>query len=260
MDKRLINIADRLFEARTSVRAMPPPAQTDALADVAEAYAIQRHNNDRRERSGDQPIGRKIGLTSEAAQKQFQIDSPDIGLLWASTRHDSGASIDHSQLLYPRVEAEIAFVLGRDITTADLSDADLAACVDSAMAALEVVDSRITEWQVTLADTVADNASGWGIVCGTARRPLAEIKLDAIAMRMTRGAEPVSTGHSTAVMGNPLNALRWAAGEALELGLPLKSGEIILTGALGPAIAAQAGDHFTAEITGFPPVEVHFSS
>lgn len=260
MDSRLEEIANKLHAARTNVQAIEPPSRTDALDDVSAAYAIQKHNADRRQRQGDQPIGRKLGLTSKAAQAMFNVDSADIGILWQSTRLQNDAVIDSSQLLYPRVEVELAFTLGQDLTDADISDAKLAAAVGSVTAALEIVDSRIIDWQVTLPDTVADNAGGWGLVCGTVERPLAEIDLVSITMQMHKNGTLVSEGSSSAVMGGPLNALRWAVGEALNLGQPLRRGEIILTGSLGAPVPAAPGDRFTASITGFPPVSVSFSA
>ena len=251
-------IADALHAARTSARAIAPPSETAGLAALADAYAVQRHNSARRQAEGDRPVGRKIGLTSLAAQRQFGVDQPDIGLLWRSTRFASGAEVPADGLLQPRVEAELALILARDIDAADLPPAELRARVAAVAPALEIVDSRIADWRVTLADTVADNASGWGFVLGGPPRPLAALDLAGMAMRMTRNGDPVSAGSGAAVMGDPLAALAWAARQALALGDPLRAGEVVLTGALGPVVPAASGDHFVATIGDFPAVAVRF--
>lgn len=253
-------IAQALWEARTSGHTIAPPSHEHGLDDVDIAYRIQVHNRDRREQAGDRAIGRKVGLTSPAAQAQFGVESPALGTLWASTRFASGAAIPLHGRSGVRVEAEIALVLGADIPDSEVDDAELLKAVRGARAALEIVDSRITDWQVTLADLVADNTAGWGCVIGDTELKLGDFDLLAAQMQMRRNGEVASEGTATAVMGNPLHALRWAAGKAIELGLPLAAGEIILTGALGPVVAAAPGAEFRAEITGFPPVSVAFTA
>lgn len=258
MDQTLHSIADSLFAARVAGRTIAPPSRSDGLADVDAAYAIQLHNRDRRVAGGDRPVGRKVGLTSPAAQRQFGVESPAIGTLWHSTCFDSGAHIAIGNRANVRVEAEIALVLGADIPDSEVSDDALRQAVRGARAALEIVDSRIADWEVTLADLVADNTAGWGAVIGGTELPLAAIDLVAARMQMHKNGALASEGTGAAVMGNPLQALRWAAGQAIRMGLPLAAGEIILTGALGPVVGVAAGDRFTATITGFPPLAVDF--
>lgn len=258
MDQMLRNIAESLYAARVAGRTIAPPSRTAGLADVAAAYAIQLHNRDRRERAGDQPIGRKVGLTSAAAQRQFAVESPALGTLWQSTRFDRGARIAIGDRRGVRVEAEIALVLGHAIADSEVGDDALRQAVRGVRAGLEIVDSRITDWQVTLADLVADNTAGWGAVIGADERPLADIDLVAAHMQMQQNGQLVSEGTGAAVLGNPLRALRWAAEQAIRLGRPLQAGEIVLTGSLGPVVAATAGDCFTAHISGFAPLDVQF--
>lgn len=259
MTDRIETIAERLFAARTAARAIAPPSRTHGLADVAEAYAIQQRNSLRRKAAGDRPAGRKIGLTSKAAQQQFGVDQPDIGLLWVSTRFESGATVPMQGLMYPRIEAELALLLRHDIDDPDIPPAALAAAVGAVVPALEIVDSRVADWQVTLADTVADNASGWGFVVGGPQRPLGNSDLATTNMRLWRNGAPASEGTGAAVMGSPLAALAWAARQAIRLGEPLRAGELVLTGALGPVVPVCAGDHFRAEIDGFDPLELRFA-
>ncbi len=260
MTGRIAAIADSLFAARLGALAIEPPSQTMGLVDAAEAYAVQRHNSRRRREAGDVEVGRKIGLTSVAAQRQFGVDQPDLGALWASTRFESGATVPMAGLLFPRIEAELALVLADDITSPDLDADALLARVGAVVPALEIVDSRVADWRVTLADTVADNASGWGCVVGAARTAGAGMELSAATMRLCRNGETVSTGSGAAVLGSPLLALQWAVRHAIELGEPLRAGELILTGAMGPVAPIAAGDHFRAEIDGFEPVEVYFTA
>jgi 2-keto-4-pentenoate hydratase len=259
MTDSIAAIAETLFDARLAARAVPPPSETAGLMSVADAYAIQHRNSERRRALGDCPVGRKIGLTSLAAQRQFGVDQPDLGLLWQSTRFVSGAVIPFDTLLFPRVEAELALILARDIDDPALPPEALRAAVAAVVPALEIVDSRVADWRVTLADTVADNASGWGFVLGGPQRPLGACDLSLMPMRMTRGGALVSEGSGAAVMGDPLTALAWAAQQAVALGQPLRAGDVVMTGALGPVVPAERGDHFVATIGDFPPVEVRFS-
>lgn len=262
LDASLLQLADRLWVAGHDRQPVPPLREEAARLAIAtspqNAYAIQRINRDRRIRAGDRVVGRKIGLTSPAVQKQLGVDSPDFGALWAGTAWADNGEVQLSQLIQPKVEAEVALVLGRDVTSPTATVADLVRATDFALAALEIVDSRIVDWKIGLFDTIADNASAAGFVLGAD-----PVKLDRVALReakmvMTRNGEQVSEGIGKACLGHPLNAAAWLARTLARMGDPLREGDVVLTGALGPMVAAKPGDAFEATIEGLGSVGVRF--
>lgn len=257
-------LARMLREASTSGRPCPPlrdSATGLGLPLIPEhAYAIQRINRDHRIRSGDRVVGRKIGLTSPAVQKQLGVDQPDFGALWASTAHADGATIPMSGLIQPKVEAEVALVIGRDIDAPDATAADLIRATEFALAALEIVDSRIVDWKIALFDTIADNASAAAFVLGADPVRLCDLKLREARMSMTRNGAEASTGIGSACLGHPLNAAAWLARTLARIGDPLRAGDIVLTGALGPMVTAQPGDSFEARIEGLGAVSIRFDA
>lgn len=258
-----IELADRLWNAAATGQPIPPLREAAAAAGVPNtadaAYAIQRINRDRRIRGGDRVVGRKIGLTSVAVQRQLGVDSPDFGNLWAGTSHGDGGEVAIATLIQPKVEAEVALVLERDVDHPDATVADLIRATGFALAALEIVDSRIADWKIGLFDTIADNASAAAFVLGGDPVRLDRIGLRDARMTMTRGGEPVSQGVGSACLGHPLNAAAWLARALAREGDPLRAGDILLTGALGPMVAARAGDAFEARIEGLGAVSVRFA-
>lgn len=238
---------------------IPCPPVRDLIGDdAASAYAVQRAGIARRVDSGATVVGRKVGLTSPAVQAQLGVDQPDLGVLLDDMGHANGATVPLAGLLQPKVEAEVAFVLGTDLVDGDLELDQVRAAVDHAVAAIEIVDSRITGWDITFTDTVADNGSSALYVLGTTTRTLAEVEPVDVEMTMTRNGEVVSTGNGGACLGDPLLALAWLARTARELGEPLRAGQVILSGALGPMVAVTPGDTFEAHISGLGTVSVTF--
>ncbi|ENW86906.1 2-oxopent-4-enoate hydratase [Acinetobacter pseudolwoffii] len=261
MDQTLSTWADQLYKAEQSQRAIAPIRdQLPGEATVDTAYAIQDINTQRALNQGRRLVGKKIGLTSFAVQKQLGVDSPDFGMLFEDTAFQDGQTIPFQKLIQPKVEAEIALVLKSSLNQSQHSVADIIAATDYAVAAIEVVDSRIENWKISLLDTVADNASGAAFVLGSQKVNLAEVDLVNCRMQMTRVNEVVSEGQGKACLDNPLNAAVWLADEMVRRGRPLKAGDIVLTGALGPMVAVQAGDEFRVEIEGFGSVSVRFSA
>ncbi|WP_286131477.1 MULTISPECIES: fumarylacetoacetate hydrolase family protein [Actinomycetes] len=228
--------------------------------DVVSAYRVQTLYNARRQANGSAVVGRKIGATSEAVQVQLGVDQPDFGVLFDDMAYVDGACISMDELLQPKAEAEVAFVLDRDLATGNLDVDQCRAAVAYATAALEIVDSRIAEWDITFADTVADNASSGVYVLGTTRRTLEEVAPVEVQMTMTIDGELVSAGDGAACLGDPLHALTWLARRAREFGEPLRAGQVILSGALGPMCAINPGSTVTAEISGLGSVTAHFST
>lgn len=227
--------ADQLAEATRSGRPCGPVR--DLLgpeADLATAYAVQQINVDRAVSAGRRISGRKIGLTSTAVQAQLGVDQPDYGVLFADTEVMDGIELDGSRLLQPRAEAEVALVLERDLDRDQHSVVDVLDAVAYALPAIEVVDSRIAAWDITIIDTIADNASCGLYVLGTRPVPLGDLDLRTLPMTMQIEGEVASTGTGAACMGHPLHAARWLADVMARLGTPLRAGECLMTGALGP--------------------------
>ena len=228
-------------------------------AGIDDAYAVQRHNTHRALAAGRRLVGRKIGLTAVAVQRQLGVDQPDYGMLFADMCVADDDAIPMARLIQPKVEAEVALVLERDLDVAQPTVADLLRATAFALPALEIVDSRIADWDIRLIDTIADNASSGLFVLGGPARRLDGLDLRAITMQMRRNDEMVSSGSGADCLGNPLNAAVWLARRMVELGMPLRAGDVIMTGALGPMVPAEPGNVFTAEIAGLGTVRTRFS-
>ncbi len=228
--------------------------------DIDTAYAVQRRIVDHRIVAGARVSGRKIGLTSPAVQAQLGVDRPDFGVLFADMAVDHDGRVPPGRLLQPRIEAEIAFVLGADLEAGDLDAEQVRAAVDHQRAALEIVDSRVAGWDITFGDTVADNGSSGLYVLGPARVGLDETEPVKVTMTLARDGEVVSTGEGSACLGDPLVALAWLARTARAMGDPLRAGDVVLSGALGPMVPAPPGAAFRAELSGLGEVAVTFDA
>jgi 2-keto-4-pentenoate hydratase len=260
MNLILSKLADQLYHAEQTLQAIPPiRIELDEGATVDDAYAIQDINTQRALQNGRRLVGRKIGLTSIAVQKQLGVDSPDFGMLFADMAYGDAEAIPFGKLIQPKVEAEIALVLKADLTQAKHTYADIISATEYALAAIEVVDSRIENWKISLLDTVADNASSAAYVLSSKPVQLEQVDLVNCTMQMTRAGEVVSQGTGKACLGNPLNAAVWLADEMMRRGRPLKKGDLVLTGALGPMVVANPGDEFQVEIEGFGTVSAVFA-
>jgi 2-keto-4-pentenoate hydratase len=251
--------ADRLREAARTGTPCVPVRDLIGPSDVAAAYAVQQRLTDARVAGGAVVIGRKIGLTAAAVQQQLGVDQPDFGVLFADMVCREDEPIPISRLLQPKIEAEVAFVLAQDLSGGPFDKARVRAAVAYAVAALEVVDSRIAGWDISLADTVADNASSGLLVLGADRKELDDFEPGEALMSMARQGEVVSQGSGAACLGDPLNALAWLAEKACDLGQPLRAGDLVLSGALGPMVAVREGDAFAADISGLGTVRASFS-
>lgn len=248
--------ATRLHDAATSQQPCPPVRDVIGRDDLQAAYAVQRRNADARIAAGATVVGRKIGLTSPAVQAQLGVDQPDFGILFADMAHPNGAEVPADAVMQPRVEAEVAFVLKADLADGDLDDEQVRAAVDYAVAALEVCGSRIAGWDISFGDTVADNASAGAYVIGTEKKTLEEVVPRDVEMSMTVDGEEVSTGNGAACLGDPINALVWLARQARDLGEPLRAGQVVLSGALGPMKPIEPGAQVQAHITGLGSVSM----
>jgi 2-keto-4-pentenoate hydratase len=250
--------AEALWQAAATARPIAPPRETWPGLDAADAYAIQRTNTQRRLRDGRRIVGCKIGLTARAVQQQLGVAQPDFGILFEDMGYGDAEPVPAGRVLQPKVEAEVAFVLGRDLDMAHPGQVDVIRAIDHVLPAIEIVGSRVADWNIRFVDTVADNASAGAYVLGGTPRLLREVDLRLCGMVMLRAGEPVSTGAGAACLGHPVNAVVWLARTMAALGHPLRAGDLVLSGALGPMVAVQPGDAFEARINGLGSVRAIF--
>lgn len=248
-----------LKAAHAGGRAIAPLRDRLAQADADGAYAVQEANTRAWLAEGRRLVGRKIGLTSLAVQAQLGVDRPDFGMLFADMAVGDGEPVAAGRLIQPKVEAEVALILGRDLTQERHTYADLIRATEYALPAIEIVDSRIADWNIKFVDTVADNASSGLFVLGGRPVRLADLDPTACAMEMKRGDEVVSRGNGRACLGSPLNAAVWLADTMARCGRPLQAGDIVLTGALGPMVAVQSGQRYDVRIDGLGSVSALFA-
>ncbi|WP_072383364.1 2-keto-4-pentenoate hydratase [Novosphingobium sp. NDB2Meth1] len=242
-------LAKRLREAYSG-GAVPPLRDGLEPTDVTGAYAVQEINTRFWEAEGRRIVGRKAGLTAKAVQVQLGVDQPDFGVLFHDMRVADGGMLDPAKCIQPKAEAEIAFVLGADLPSPATTVEEVAAAVAAVHAAIEIVDSRIADWKITFADTVADNGSSAFFVLAGEGLPLAGLDLEGASMEMTFDGETVSTGLGAAALGNPLNAAAWLAQTLAARGEPLRAGDVLLAGALGPMAALRPGVRVETRIAG----------
>ncbi|RJF90091.1 2-keto-4-pentenoate hydratase [Oleomonas cavernae] len=247
-----------LRDAHDTATPIAPLRDRVAVSDAAAAYAIQETNTQHWLAQGRRLAGRKIGATSKAVQTMLGLDQPDYGMLFADMAYGDGETIPMSRVLQPKVEGEIAFYLSDDLDGDGLTLADVLHAVDYAVAAIEIVGSRIADWNIKILDTVADNASAGLYVLGSQPRRLGEFDPVLCGMVMECRGEPVATGAGVACLGNPLVSTLWLARKMVEVGRPLKRGDTILSGSLGPLVPVAAGDAIELRISGLGAVRCSF--
>ncbi|MFC4311512.1 2-keto-4-pentenoate hydratase [Steroidobacter flavus] len=226
---------------------------------VAGAYEVQSRFTADALAAGRRVIGAKIGLTSHAVQKQLGVDQPDFGMLFDDMEYGDDALVPISRLIQPKVEAEIAFVLEKDLNSERPTLAQVTTAIAYALPAIEIVDSRVRDWKISLFDTIADNASSGLFVLGGTPRKIDAIDLRMCGARLENRGEAVSTGCGAACLGNPLNAVVWLAATMAKLGNPLRAGTTILSGALGPMVTVKPGEVYEARISGLGRVAAAFT-
>jgi len=257
-DAQHAQAAQALREAATSGQFIAPLRDQFPGMDADDAYAVQKINAERRLAQGRRIVGRKIGLTAKAVQAQLGVDQPDFGVLFDDMGYGDGEPVPVSVLQQPKIEAEIAFVIGRDIDAAEPTPVEVMRAIEYVLPAMEIVGSRIDQWNIRFVDTVADNASSAAYVLGSTPRKLSAVDLRLCGMVMSSRGEPVSTGAGAACLGNPLNAVLWLARTMARVGSPLRAGDLVLSGALGPMAPVKAGDVFDARIQGLGTVKAVF--
>ncbi|GIM97074.1 2-keto-4-pentenoate hydratase [Paractinoplanes toevensis] len=256
----MTDAAAELLEAYASGKPVPPLRDRIIRAgDVDAAYRAQSAQVETWLAAGRRPVGAKIGLTAPAVQRAFGVYQPDFGVLFADMAVPDGAEIDPDTLIQPRVEAEVAFVLGRDLPEEQVTVADVLRATDFLLPAIEVVDSRIAGWDISIVDTVADNASSGRYVLGTTPRRVSDVDLRLCGAVLESAGEPVSVGAGAACLGNPLHAVAWLATTLAGNGSPLRAGDVVLSGALGPMVPVTPGASYEARISGLGSVRANFA-
>jgi 2-keto-4-pentenoate hydratase len=239
--------AAALYRARRTRRPIPPFTDTEPHLSLEDGYAIQRELVPMLLADGDEVVGYKVGLTSGPMQRLIGVDSPDFGPVLASTRYRNGDDVPLDRFIAPKLEAEITFVMAERLQGPLTSVAQVRRAVAGAAASLEIVDSRIEDWRIGLADTVADLASNGAMVMSNDVVPLDAFDPRLVGMVLTRNGELVDTGAGAAALGNPLEVVAWLADVLGERGLALEPGHLVMTGALHAAVPLEAGSEYVAE-------------
>ncbi len=252
--------AAALREARGSRKQIAPIASAYNLNSIDEAYAAAAVNTQARLAAGRRVTGRKIGLTAESVQRQLGVDQPDFGVLFDDMEFLDRAIVPTERLMQPKVEAEIAFVMARDLKGGRTpSWGEFVSAIDYALPAIEIVDSAIADWKIGIVDTVADNASAGLYVLGDQPVSLGAFQLASVEAMLTCDGSIVSQGRGSACLGHPLRAAHWLACEMARRGEALRAGEIVLSGALGPTAPVKSGGTFEADFAAFGRVSCRFA-
>jgi 2-keto-4-pentenoate hydratase len=250
--------AAALREANRTGLACTPIRSIIGESDVEAAYAVQELNTKERLGAGARLVGRKIGLTAASVQAQLGVSQPDYGMLFHDMDVANGSEIAPGRLIQPKVEAEIALIMGHDLADEKLTTADVLNAIAWVVPALEIVDSRIESWNIRITDTVADNASSGLFVLGHDMRRPDSIDLQGCGMALECNGELVASGAGAACLGSPINATLWLARVMARVGRPLRAGDVVLSGALGPMVPVTTGNAFEARIEGLGSVRVRF--
>ena len=244
------NLAEKLWQARIRAKPCSPLTETNPELTIADAYVISELNFKKRlTQTAVKSIGKKIGLTSHAVQKQLGVDQPDFGNLTSDMLLTSGASVKTNILISPKIEGEVAFVLKKDLQGPNLSSKDVIAATDYIIPCIEIIDSRIANWKIKIQDTIADNASSAFFVIGDQPCDIKCLEnLENAKMELHINDILKSEGKGVACLDHPLNAVTWLANALSQYNVSLRAGEIILSGAFGPVVPVIAGDHCTVRI------------
>lgn len=246
--------ARALYEARRNRVPIPPFTDAEPWLDMADGYAVQRELISLLRADGDEVVGHKVGVTSQAMQRLIGIDSPDHGPVLSSTVYQDGDVVDLDGFIAPKVEAEIVFVLGERLMGPGVTVADAHRAIAGAVAAMEIVDSRITDWRIQLADTVADLASNGAMVTSGRVVPLDGIDPRLIGMALSRDGEVIESGAGAAALGDPVAVVAWLANVLGGNDVALEPGHVIMTGALHAAVPMRPGETYVAEFDRLGPV------
>lgn len=258
--KKTAKFSEHLAQAEINCQGVKPLTELDPTITVQEAYQVQLLTIQRKVQSGQRVVGKKIGLTSVAMQQLLGVDQPDYGHLLDGMVVENGGEIATNKVLQPKVEAEIAFVLKKDLAGSHVTELDVLQATDYVVPALEIVDSRIADWNIKLQDTIADNASSGLYVLGGKPLSVDKVDLAQVGMVLYKNGEVMNTGVGAAALGHPATCVAWLANKLFEYGISLKAGEVILSGALSAAIDAEPGDYFQTRFAYLGEVNVRFAN
>ncbi|MBT9521107.1 MAG: 2-oxopent-4-enoate hydratase [Dechloromonas sp.] len=259
MEQSQINeLGDELYDALVAGKTVSPLTSRGFDITIEDAYYIQQRMLSRRLENGEKVIGKKIGVTSKPVMNLLGVHQPDFGYLLDGMVYNEGESIEMSSLIQPKAEGEIAFLLKKDLQGPGVTAADVLAATEGVMACFEIVDSRITDWKIKIQDTVADNASCGVFVLGDQLVDISNIDLGLCGMVLEKNGEIVVTGAGAATMGHPVTAMVWLANTLGKLGIALKAGDIVLSGAMGAMVPVVKGDNLRMTIGGLGGCSVCF--
>jgi len=260
--KSIAALAEQLDTAWRTKTPIPPFSESGDLTRVEDAYAVQAHWTAMRAARGERIVGRKIGLTSLAIQKQLGVSEPDYGNLWESSYYETvnnRAEVPAGDHLQPRMEGEVAFLIGRPLHGPHITPQEVLAAADAMALVVEIVASRIADWRIKLVDTIADNASYGGFVLGPWDSKLRTEDLRLLGITINKNGEPAAEGVGAAAMGHPAASVAWLANKLSEFGVSLQPGDVVLSGGITPMQSVAAGDVFHIQMTGQPPLTIRFT-
>ncbi|MES9813150.1 MAG: 2-oxopent-4-enoate hydratase [Candidatus Thiodiazotropha sp.] len=259
-EQRIHELGDELFDALSQRRMIDPLTERETEITIEDAYHVSLRMVNRRVENGESIIGKKIGVTSKAVQNMLNVHQPDFGYLTDRMVYGNGDEMPISEkLIQPRAEGEIAFMLKRDLIGPGVSNADVLRATEAVIPCFEIVDSRIRDWRIKIQDTVADNASCGLFVLGDKAVDPRKVDLATAGMVVEKNGELLSTGAGAAALGSPVNCVAWLANTLGSFGIPLKAGEVILSGSLVPLEPVVAGDFMRVEIGGIGSASVRFT-
>ena len=258
------NAAELLWAAERDLAPIEPLTQTFPGIDVIDAYQIQLINIRRKTHAGARVRGHKVGLSSPVMQQMMGVDEPDYGHLLDTMVLSEDAPILAGAYCYPRIEVEIGYLLGAALPGEDCTEADVLAATEYIVPSLELIDSRVANWQIKLPDTIADNASSAGVILGAARRTPAELAAAGVDLAdidavLYEGGTEVARGNTSAVLGNPTWCVAWLARKVAAFGVKLEAGHLVIPGSCTRAIDAKPGTAFRAEFAGLGTVTAEFN-
>lgn len=251
--------AQELFQALRHAETVPPLTDREPDITIEDAYHISAAMLEHRLKDGEKVIGKKIGVTSKAVQNMLGVHQPDFGYLTDRMLATSDEAIKIAgQMIAPRAEGEIAFILKRDLMGPGVTNAEVLSATESVLPCFEIVDSRIQDWKIKIQDTVADNASCGLFILGDRAIDPRDVELSTAGMVVEMNGEVISTGAGAAALGSPINCVAWLANTLGRFGIPLKAGEVILSGSLVPLQPVTAGDNLHVKIGGLGSASVRF--
>ena len=254
-------IAEQLDAAWRNSAPIEPLSESQGLSKVEDAYAIQTHWTQMRLDRGEKIAGRKIGLTSIAIQQQLGVSEPDYGTIWQSSHYatvNNRVEIPAGDFLQPRLEAEVAFLIGRPLQGPHITPQEVLAATDAMGVVVEIVASRIADWRIKLVDTIADNASYGGFVLGQWNSNLRNADLRTLGFTVHKNGELAAEGVGAAAMGHPALSVAWLANKLHQFNINLQPGDVILSGGVTKMLPVAAGDSFTFNMTGQPSLALRF--